>query len=244
VFPASWISQLRQRAEFAFTFWQNYYRSGQPLPEGYAKNRDYGQMVFIGLRELDQPQEEPFQILRLLATSPLPAVIANCLKANEASVNLTASALRRQSAQAANLSIPLHQDGPLLGDPAWPVVNCWIPLNACGLLAPSLEVMPVGLREMLPLDPHRAERAPLYAEYALDPDAVIAQFGPESLWHPVFHPGDVLLMNHWLPHRTYLRAPMQQPRLSLEIRCVAGRTFPPNFAHFGMVSIGPAAASL
>lgn len=238
------ISQLRQRAEFAFAFWQQYYRQGEPLPPGYAKNRDYGQMVFMGLRELDQPQEAPFQILRLLANSPLPAVIAACLKARETSVNLTASALRRQSAQAAELCIPLHQDGPLLGDPAWPVINCWIPLNSCGLLAPSLEVMPVGLQEMLPLDPLRAERAPLYAEYALDEAAVIAEFGPEYLWHPVFHPGDVLLMNAWLPHRTYLRPQMQQPRLSLEIRCVAGSSFPSTFDPFGMVPIGPNPSTL
>jgi hypothetical protein len=97
---------------------------------------------------------------------------------------------------------------------------------------------------MLPLDPLRAEKAALYGEYALDEAAVIAQFGAEALWHPLFRPGDVLLMNSWLPHRTYLLPHMPQPRLSLEIRCVAGSQFPEAFTPFGMVPIGPVFSAL
>ncbi|MEZ0373551.1 MAG: hypothetical protein ACAI44_30960 [Candidatus Sericytochromatia bacterium] len=215
--PAWMIQETLRRALKVFEFRQRQFEQRQ-LPPGYHKNYDYGLMTYIGIRELDLPHESPFQIVSAFAKSSLRPLFEACL-GKPLYFNLTESAVRRQLPDRPELYIPFHQDGPFCQNPAWPQLNCWAPLVSCGSQAPGLEMLPVGLQEMLPVTPDQHEH---YGHYALSDKEVFRHGRPEQLWHPGLEPGDVLLLNSYALHRTYAQPSMQTPRYSLELRFTGG----------------------
>jgi ectoine hydroxylase-related dioxygenase (phytanoyl-CoA dioxygenase family) len=110
-----------------------------------------------------------------------------------------------------------HQDGALRHDflahagrpaPAAALLvmrTVWIPLTPCGDAAPSLQWV-------------LADTPALLLPAALDDAAVAAAFGLHNRRHACLAPGDALLFDGALLHRTHLQAAMAQPRTSLELR--------------------------
>lgn len=111
-----------------------------------------------------------------------------------------------------------HQDGALRHDfmahwgrpgPADALLEMrtlWISLTpGCGRSAPGLQWVDGDLRELM-------------SPTELTPDAVTARFGAAQFRHAEMEPGDALLFDGGLLHRTHLTAAMTQPRLSLELR--------------------------
>ena len=122
-----------------------------------------------------------------------------------------------------------HQDGALGFDflahraPSPPagalleMLSCWIALTPCGASAPGLEWVDAPLDRLL----WPAE---------LTDTAVASAFAPQLRGRPVMQPGDALLFDGHLLHRTHLDATMMLPRSSLELRFFRAGSVPPRLA--------------
>lgn len=120
---------------------------------------------------------------------------------------------RRQHPFWPERRIPFHQDAEFLAGRF--ALNLWLPLNRCGREAPGLELLLKPLKKLwfclgedtsIPLYQQRNERS------------VLASAPAEYFWQPQMEPGDVLIFDSFLLHRTWLTPSMFLPRYSLEIR--------------------------
>lgn len=110
--------------------------------------------------------------------------------------------------------LPFHQDETILGRR---LLNVWIPLDACGVDAPGLELVWNSWTRRL--DPAPSPEATYPVERArLDPVEVERTFGRASRWRPVFAAGDAMVFSGATIHRTYVQTEMTRARLSVEIR--------------------------
>jgi ectoine hydroxylase-related dioxygenase (phytanoyl-CoA dioxygenase family) len=114
------------------------------------------------------------------------------------------------------LQLPFHQDMRLLGVP---LVNVWIPLSACGVAIPGLEVVAQPLPDLLDTI---NEGENFYAGIGVEiaADTVLAKFGVQRLYHPAFAPGDALFFQGTTIHRTHVTPAMRRERISIDMRLV------------------------
>ncbi len=103
-----------------------------------------------------------------------------------------------------------HQDGSFLGTDVR-TVNVWVSLSACGgeRPAPGLEVVPRRVEQILPLDETDAK-------VAINGWDVYAAADDTPVTRPEFDPGDALMFDEKMIHRTFLSKTMTEPRLALE----------------------------
>jgi hypothetical protein len=122
--------------------------------------------------------------------------------------SLQKSTLRR-SLPAYNL-VAWHQDGSFL-DADVRTMNVWVALSPCGgdLPSPGLEILPTRLPGVLPVDGVMTPHSVSY-----DLVAELAQENPTVI--PEFAPGDAILFDQILLHRTHLTEAMSQIRYALE----------------------------
>jgi hypothetical protein len=106
--------------------------------------------------------------------------------------------------------IEWHQDGAFLGERV-SALNVWLALSACGTDAPSLDVIPRRLDEIVSTGTEGASYSWSVAE-----DVAIRVAGPEGWRRPRFGPGDALLFDEKLLHRTGGDATMPQRRYAIE----------------------------
>ena len=122
--------------------------------------------------------------------------------------SLQKSTLRR-SLPEWNL-VAWHQDGSFL-DSDVRTMNVWVALSPCGGEHPSpgLEILPTRLPDILPVDGVMTKHSVSYdlvAELAADMPTVV----------PAFAPGDAILFDEVLLHRTHLTEDMTDIRFALE----------------------------
>jgi ectoine hydroxylase-related dioxygenase (phytanoyl-CoA dioxygenase family) len=122
-----------------------------------------------------------------------------------------------------------HQDGALKHDflahagrhappdAALEMRTLWIALTPCGVHAPGLQWVNAELHRLL-----------LPAE--LTEDAVATRFDAGAFEHAELQPGEALLFDGLLLHRTHLTAAMQAARLSLELRFFRADALPARVA--------------
>ena len=110
-----------------------------------------------------------------------------------------------------------HAGRPLPADALLEMLTCWIALTPCGELAPGLEWVDA---------PHPA----LLQPEQLADLAVATRHAPALFRRPVMLPGDVLLFDGALLHRTHLTAEMNHPRSSLELRFFRAARLPSRLA--------------
>ena len=112
-----------------------------------------------------------------------------------------------------------HQDGAFLGE-GIRTVDTWIALSACGpgtgataidLVPRRFEVLPTGEGALLP--------------WALAERMIVDLVGADSVISPTFAPGDALLFDERLVHRTGL-GPDVAPRYAIESWFVAPSVYP------------------
>ena len=101
-----------------------------------------------------------------------------------------------------------HQDGAFLGEQV-AAFNCWLALSPCGVDAPGLDVVPRRLAGVVPNDGARYD-------WAASDDAVAAAADGVPIVRPVFGPGDALLFDHLLLHRTGASPGMTRERHAIE----------------------------
>jgi hypothetical protein len=106
-----------------------------------------------------------------------------------------------------------HGDGTFPPDALLSMVTCWIPLTACGLEAPGLELITRRLEGLL-------------APGALTDERVRARFADGEFWRPVMEPGDALLFRGDILHRTHVTPAMTKNRTSIELRFFAADCIP------------------
>lgn len=111
-------------------------------------------------------------------------------------------------------ALPFHQDQTILNQP---LVNVWIPLTPCGQNAPGLELAIRSNQQLLDVD--GPSDSPIAVERArISEEAVLARFGADALWSPLFAPGDAMVFSGMTVHRTFLKPSMTERRLSVELR--------------------------
>lgn len=104
-----------------------------------------------------------------------------------------------------------HQDGSFLGHEAR-AFNVWVALTPCGgqRPAPGLQVVTGRVPKLLPLDGHRR------ASIAGMEVHLFARYNGYAIVEPVFDPGDAMLFDELMAHRTHFAEGMTEERLALE----------------------------
>ncbi len=111
-----------------------------------------------------------------------------------------------------------HQDGSFMGTDIRSL-NVWLALTHCGDDAPGLDV--VGRR----ID-HLAQSGTDGAGATWSVGVAVAeQEGAGAIVRPIFEPGDALLFDHLLLHRTAIEAEMQHDRYAVETWLFAPSTY-------------------
>jgi hypothetical protein len=201
---AAVLSAVRDASQAVFDEWDDLATSGQ-LPDELATRHE---RRFIPLDRLALA----FDPLDALVLPAFLALARRALhKEPQADPN---SHVRSIVVGRSDAHLPFHQDQTILQRP---LVNIWIPLGPCGEDAPGLEVISGSWRQLFPPSP--PENARFAVERArLPPDAMLAAFGTDALWHPVFETGDAMVFSGATVHRTYVDAAMTADRMSVEIR--------------------------
>ncbi|MFY7962426.1 MAG: hypothetical protein ACOVVK_20280 [Elsteraceae bacterium] len=117
----------------------------------------------------------------------------------------------RLSERASTVRRVFHQDGNFLGGEDAETINCWIALDPCGVNAPSMEVYPQRVGELLP-----AGEEGSIVPWEIDEATVYGRLGKENAWIPEFRPGDAFLFDHTHVHRTHATPTMTKDRFALE----------------------------
>lgn len=103
-----------------------------------------------------------------------------------------------------------HQDGSFLGDDVR-TMNIWVALSDCGGDNPAsgLELIPHRFEEILDIDP-------ALGRASLSPELVAQLSAEHSTITPTFAPGDAIMFDEKLLHRTAVGEHLSQTRYALE----------------------------
>jgi hypothetical protein len=107
-------------------------------------------------------------------------------------------------------------------NPGQRAINCWISLSECGRDAPGLEILPMRVAEVERQGQGYGLASNLLETLALDAAVV-----------PLFEPGDALLFDDLLVHRTAMSERMTKVRYSIENWLFAPSAF--GLAHDALV---------
>lgn len=99
-----------------------------------------------------------------------------------------------------------HQEASVFPPGPWRTLNVWLTLTACGDDAPGLDVVPRREREVYPVEGGFMMTAGQFAKVAAD--APIAS--------PRYQPGDAMVFDQYLIHKTNTQHTMESQRHSIE----------------------------
>ncbi len=118
-----------------------------------------------------------------------------------------------------------HQDGKFLGDVR--AMNVWVSLSRCGDVAPSMDIVPTRLNEMV-----AAGVRDIDLDYQVSPEnaQLAAESGGVEIVRPIFNPGDVLLFDELFLHQTGSDPSMPNPRYAIESWFFGPSAFPEEYA--------------
>jgi len=110
-----------------------------------------------------------------------------------------------------------HQDGAFMGA-GIRSLNVWLALTRCGEDAPSLDIVGRRLDQLLPTGNGASQPYGVKTEDA-------EQAGAGAIVRPVFDPGDALIFDHMLLHRTGRDKSMTKGRYAIETWLFAPSTY-------------------
>jgi hypothetical protein len=113
-----------------------------------------------------------------------------------------------------------HQDGAFLGSDIRSL-DVWVSLSHCGVDAPGLDVVGRRLPGIVEVGTNGAN-----FDWSVGPGTVEA-VAPEGFVRPAFQPGDALLFDHLLLHRTAVAPDMHRRRYAIEAWFAAPSAYPP-----------------
>jgi hypothetical protein len=112
-----------------------------------------------------------------------------------------------------------HQDGAFLGEQVG-AFNFWLSLSRCGVDAPGLDILPKRVGRVLPSDEESR------FDWSLSERAVQDAAGGTPIVRPEFEPGDALLFDQLLVHRTAVSPGMAHERYAIESWFFAPSAYP------------------
>ena len=113
-----------------------------------------------------------------------------------------------------------HQDGAFLGH-GIRTVNVWVSLSRCGRDAPGMELIPRRLTGLL----SRGEEGAQF-DWTVSNETIARELPGVTIWRPEFEPGDVLMFDHWMLHRTASDEGMKNVRYAIESWFFAPSVYP------------------
>jgi len=112
-----------------------------------------------------------------------------------------------------------HQDGRFMGEPR--SLNVWLSLSRCGDVAPSMDVVPKRLNELVATGGEGA-----YLDFMNSAENVEKAAGDVGIVRPIFNPGDALLFDELFMHKTGSDPSMPNPRYAIESWFFGPSAFP------------------
>lgn len=103
-----------------------------------------------------------------------------------------------------------HQDGAFLGENIR-TVNLWIALTDCGSTAPSMDMVPIRLNEIVPTGTDNADYS-----WSVNNDLANQVSGPTPPQRLHFKAGDAILFDEMNLHRTGVSPGMTNDRYAIE----------------------------
>lgn len=113
-----------------------------------------------------------------------------------------------------------HQDGAFLGENIR-TVNLWIALTDCGSTAPSMDMVPLRLNEIVPTGTDNADYS-----WTVNNDLAIRVSGPTPPQRLHFKAGDAILFDEMNLHRTGVSPGMTNDRYAIEAWFFAPSKYP------------------
>jgi hypothetical protein len=113
-----------------------------------------------------------------------------------------------------------HQDGAFLGK-GIRSVDVWLALSRCGRDAPGLEFVARRLEHVVDTGTEGAKFS-----WAVAPDMIERAAAGAPISRPIFEPGDALLFDHFLLHRTARDPGMTRERYAIETWFFAPSAYP------------------
>ena len=115
-----------------------------------------------------------------------------------------------------------HQDGRFMGEPR--SLNVWLSLSRCGDVAPSMDVVPKRLNELVATGGEGA-----YLDFMNSQENVEKAAGEIGIVRPIFNPGDALLFDDLFMHKTGSDPSMPNPRYAIESWFFGPSDYPDNY---------------
>jgi hypothetical protein len=159
-----------------------------------------------------------YEVLELYERHGLTAVISGYLR-ESLMLSIGKSTLRRVDPGGGEHD--WHQDGAFLGKDVR-TVNVWLSLSDCGVDAPGIDVVAQRLPGVVETGSHGA-----IFDWSVGRGVVegLKQEGARVVC-PVFRPGDVMLFDQLMLHRTAVRPEMTKSRYAIESWYFTPSTFP------------------
>lgn len=193
-----------------------YRRLRLPSDHLVERSREFVEAGFAGLYMVDSPRILA-RFLDVLRTTQVVPMIAGYmgeppyLSAGKTTIRRVPSSMKTTS---------WHQDGAFLGQHVRSV-NLWLSLSHCGVDASGLDIVPRRLDYL-------AERGTpgAYFDWDVSDETARRAAGDTPVASPVFRPGDALLFDHMMLHRTGLPANMTRDRYAIEAWMFAPSHYP------------------
>jgi ectoine hydroxylase-related dioxygenase (phytanoyl-CoA dioxygenase family) len=171
----------------------------------------------VSVRTVDSPRTFN-DVMEVFADARVGALVAEFFGERPA-MSVNKCALRRIPGGPPRTP-DFHQDGSFLGEDIR-TLNVWLALTDCGVDAPSLDVVPRRLAGVLPTGVNRA-----WQPWTVSKFTVAEVLHDPPVVRPVFEPGDALLFDHLLVHRTGTSEGMQEVRYAVENWFFAPSAYP------------------
>lgn len=159
-----------------------------------------------------------YEVLELYKKRGVTRIVSEYLK-EPLTLSIGKSTLRR--VEPVGPPHDWHQDGAFLGKEVR-TVNVWLALSDCGIDAPGIDIVGNRLPGVVQTGSHGAQ---LHWSVGAGLVDELAQAGTPIVC-PVFKPGDALLFDQLMLHRTAVRPEMDKVRYAIESWFFTPSTFP------------------
>lgn len=169
---------------------------------------------YDGIFVADSPRTL-FDLLAAYHASPIGGIVKEYLGEPPA-LSVKKTTLRRATAQTG--SDWWHQDGAFLGRVG--SLNIWLSLSDCGQDSPSLDIVGRRVNDILETGTEGADLGWSIGQPLVD------RVAQGAITRPIFRPGDALLFDELLVHRTGIDPRMTETRTAIESWFFAPSDFP------------------
>ena len=178
-----------------------------------------GSAMFAGQRSPADSPHVAEKIVRMYSLCGLTDLVAGYL-GEQPALSLEKWTLRRVPTTA---NTSWHQDGAFLGETIR-TVNVWIALSDCGIDASGLDIVPRRFDEIVETGTGGA-----YFNWDVGGEVVEQVRGDRELLSPVFAPGDAVIFDQYLLHRTGIKEGLTKDRYALEAWFFGPSHFPEDY---------------